>query len=94
MRCAVVRASAVVAASKGGVSKAPSGPFHITVRHFASRMLGPTLDILGTSIELLRHEVEPVAPRRFDWSVTGAWVIMGLTGLAATLVGAYFFPLV
>ncbi len=32
------------------------------VRHFASRVMGPSLDILGTSIELLRLEglVEPV----------------------------------
>lgn len=33
-----------------------------TVRHFASRIVGPSLDILGTSLELLRYEglVEPV----------------------------------
>lgn len=37
----------------------------VEVRHFASRMLGPTLDILGTSIELLRHEglIEPIGRR-------------------------------
>lgn len=34
----------------------PYGQLAIDVRHFASRMLGPSLDILGTSIELLRHE--------------------------------------
>jgi len=26
------------------------------VRHFASRIMGPSLDMLGPSIELLRHE--------------------------------------
>ena len=33
------------------------------VRHFASRVMGPSLDILGSSIELLRLEglIEPVA---------------------------------
>jgi hypothetical protein len=41
------------------------GELAVEVRHFASRMLGPTLDILGTSIELLRYEglIEPVGPR-------------------------------
>jgi DNA-binding PadR family transcriptional regulator len=41
------------------------GDLAVEVRHFASRMLGPTLDILGTSIELLRHEglIEPIGPR-------------------------------
>lgn len=41
------------------------GELAVEVRHFASRMLGPTLDILGTSIELLRHEglIEPTGPR-------------------------------
>lgn len=31
------------------------------IRHFASRVMGPSLDIMGTSIELLRYEglVEP-----------------------------------
>jgi len=42
-------------------------------------------------LSVLRHEVEPAAPRRFDWSVTGAWVIMGLTGLAACAAAAASF---
>lgn len=38
-----------------------SGPSHYAalaaeVRHFASRIAGPSLDLMGTSIELLRHE--------------------------------------
>ena len=38
------------------------GALAAAVRHFASRVMGPSLDILGTSIELLRLEglVEPV----------------------------------
>jgi len=40
---------------------------------------------------VLRHEVEPAAPRRFDWSVTGAFAIMGLTGLAACAAAAAAF---
>ncbi|HUI18117.1 MAG TPA: hypothetical protein VL244_10655 [Alphaproteobacteria bacterium] len=39
------------------------GELAAEVRHFASRVTGPSLDILGSSIELLRLEglVEPVA---------------------------------
>lgn len=41
------------------------GELAVEVRHFASRMLGPSLDILGTSIELLRYEglIETVGAR-------------------------------
>lgn len=41
------------------------GDLAVEIRRFASRMLGPTLDILGTSIELLRHEglIEPIGRR-------------------------------
>lgn len=43
----------------------PYGDLAVDVRHFVSRMLGPTLDVLGTSIELLRHEglIEPIDVR-------------------------------
>lgn len=40
---------------------------------------------------VLRHEAAPAAPRRFDWSVTGAWMMMGLTGLAACAASAAAF---
>lgn len=43
------------------------------------------------TLSVLRHEVEPAAPRRFDWSVTGAFAIMGLTGLAACAAAAAAF---
>jgi DNA-binding PadR family transcriptional regulator len=41
------------------------GELAVEVRRFTSRMLGPSLDVLGTSIELLRHEglIEPVGRR-------------------------------
>lgn len=43
----------------------PYGEVAVEVRRFTSRMLGPSLDILGTSIELLRHEglIEPIGTR-------------------------------
>lgn len=41
------------------------GELAIEVRRFVSRMLGPSLDILGTSIEGLRYQglIEPLGPR-------------------------------
>ncbi|MBL8701070.1 MAG: hypothetical protein JNK67_22030 [Alphaproteobacteria bacterium] len=41
------------------------GDLAMDVRRFVSRMLGPSLDILGTSIESLRYQglIEPVGPR-------------------------------
>ena len=41
------------------------GELAVAVRRFASRMLGPSLDILGTSVEALRYEglIEAVGPR-------------------------------
>ncbi len=41
------------------------GELAVEVRNFISRLLGPSLDVLGTSIELLRYEglIEPMGPR-------------------------------
>ena len=41
------------------------GDLAVEVRRFVSRMLGPSLDILGTSIEALRYQdlIEPVGRR-------------------------------
>jgi hypothetical protein len=41
------------------------GELAVEVRNFIARMIGPTLDVLGTSIELLRHEglIEPIGRR-------------------------------
>ena len=43
----------------------PYGEVAVEIRRFTSRMLGPSLDVLGTSIELLRHEglIEPIGRR-------------------------------
>ncbi len=52
---------------------------------------GTTLFEEEPTAPVLRHEAAPTAPRRFDWSVTGAWMIMGLTGLAACAAAAAAF---
>ncbi len=54
----LIPAEAVRLAALGMLAEGPRayGQLAVEVRHFASRMLGPSLDILGTSIELLRHE--------------------------------------
>lgn len=44
-------------------------------------------------LSVLRHEVEPEQPRRFDWSETGAFLIMGGVGLAACAASAAAFRL-
>lgn len=45
------------------------------------------------TLSVLRHEVEPTPPRRFDWSETGAFLIMGGVGLAACGASAAAFRL-
>jgi lysozyme len=42
-------------------------------------------------LAVLRHEVEIIPARRFDWSETGAFLIMGLIGLAACAFSAASF---
>jgi hypothetical protein len=63
----LIPTEAIRLAALGILSAGPKkyGELAVEVRHFASRMLGPTLDILGTSIELLRYEglIEPTGPR-------------------------------
>ena len=41
------------------------GELAVEIRNFIARMIGPTLDVLGTSLELLRHEglIEPIGRR-------------------------------
>ncbi|MGO8867850.1 MAG: hypothetical protein ACLQME_15250 [Alphaproteobacteria bacterium] len=60
----LIPTEAIRLAALGMLSEAPEryGELAARVRHFASRVMGPSLDILGTSIELLRLEglVEPV----------------------------------
>ena len=43
------------------------------------------------TLPVLRHEIEPVVQRRFDWGETGAFLIMGLIGLAACAFSAASF---
>jgi hypothetical protein len=63
----LIPAEAVRLAALGILANGPCayGKLAVEVRHFASRMLGPSLDFLGTSIELLRHEglIEPIGRR-------------------------------
>ena len=45
------------------------------------------------TVSVLRHEVEATPPRRFDWSETGAYLIMGGVGLVACGASAAAFRL-
>lgn len=64
------------------------GDLAVEVRHFASRMLGPSLDILGTSIELLRHEglIEPIGPRTGPSQSLRAETAVQLTGAGRAML--------
>lgn len=45
------------------------------------------------TLSVLRHEVEPDKPRRFDWADTGMYIVMGGLGLAACASSAAAFRL-
>ena len=45
------------------------------------------------TLSVLRHEVEPAGPERFDWNQTGAFLIMGGVGLLACAFSAAAFRL-
>jgi lysozyme len=49
----------------------------------ADSLFGEDLSLTRDGGPLLRHEVEPEAAARFDWSETGAFIIMGAVGLTA-----------
>jgi hypothetical protein len=63
----LIPTEAIRLAALGFLAEGPRryGELAVAVRHFASRMLGPSLDILGTSIELLRYEglIQPLDAR-------------------------------
>jgi DNA-binding PadR family transcriptional regulator len=63
----------------------------MAVRRFTSRMLGPSLDILGTSIEALRHEglIEPVGPRAGPSQSLKADSVLALTEAGRAALGEY-----
>jgi lysozyme len=56
---------------------------------------GPAQDPLfvdaPSQVSILRHEEAPAEPRRFDWSETGMYVIMGGLGLVSCAVSAAAF---
>jgi hypothetical protein len=58
------------------------GDLAVEVRRFVSRMLGPSLDILGTSIEALRYQglVEPLGPRSAPGQSLTGDTILRITG--------------
>lgn len=45
------------------------------------------------TLSVLRHEIETAPPRRFDWSETGAYLVMGGVGLVACGASAAAFRL-
>lgn len=52
---------------------------------------GQTLFEDEPSAAVLRHEVEPAEPRRFEWGETGMYLVMGALGLAACAFSAAAF---
>jgi DNA-binding PadR family transcriptional regulator len=54
----LVPAEAVRLAALGFLAEAPRryGDLAVEIRHFTSRIVGPSLDLMGTSLELLRYE--------------------------------------
>ena len=58
------------------------GDLAVEVRRFVSRMLGPSLDILGTSIEALRYQglVEPLGARAAPGQSLTGDTLLRITG--------------
>jgi DNA-binding PadR family transcriptional regulator len=54
----LIPAEAVRLAALGLLAETPRryGDLALEVRHFTSRLVGPSLDLMGTSLELLRYE--------------------------------------
>ncbi len=54
----LVPTEAIRLAALGMLDEAPRlyGELALEIRHFTSRVVGPSLDLMGTSIELLRYE--------------------------------------
>lgn len=54
----LIPAEAIRLAALGLLAEAPRryGDLAIEIRHFTSRVVGPSLDLMGTSLELLRYE--------------------------------------
>lgn len=54
----LIPAEAIRLAALGLLAEAPRryGDLAMEIRHFTSRVVGPSLDLMGTSVELLRYE--------------------------------------
>jgi DNA-binding PadR family transcriptional regulator len=54
----LIPAEAIRLAALGLLAEAPRryGELAMEIRHFTSRVVGPSLDLMGTSLELLRYE--------------------------------------
>src|SRR5579872_6503825 len=54
----LIPAEAIRLAALGFLAEAPRryGDLAMEIRHFTSRVVGPSLDLMGTSVELLRYE--------------------------------------
>jgi hypothetical protein len=68
----LIPAEAIRLAALGMLAEGPRayGALAGDVRHFASRIMGPSLDLLGPSLELLRHEGLAVAEGSGERSAT------------------------
>ena len=60
----------------------------VAVRHFVQRLVGPSLDLLGPSLELLRIEglIAPVAGRGFDDNALLELTVSGRAALSRLLL--------
>lgn len=62
---------------------APEQRAGLDVAVAAASLFGEDLSLTRDGGPLLRHEIEPEVAARFDWSETGAFIIMGAVGLTA-----------
>ena len=72
----LIPAEAIRLAALGMLAEAPRryGKLAAEIRHFTSRIIGPSLDLMGTSLELLRYEglVEAGSGEDPDLALTAA----------------------
>jgi hypothetical protein len=82
----LIPAEAVRLAALGLLAEGPRryGGLAIEIRHFTSRIVGPSLDLMGTSLELLRHEglIEAI-----DGEGSGEHALLRLSGRGVAALG-------
>lgn len=80
----LVPAEAIRLAALGLLAEAPRhyGDLAAEIRHFTSRIVGPSLDLMGTSLELLRYEGLVEAVDR-DAATNNALLRLTVSGKAA-----------